>query len=616
MNFDNNRNFVAVDVETTGLGWNSKNLLIGAAWWNGSRIETDSKNVGVQSLFHNPEPLPAQLYWFNEKTKGKDFVFHNGSYDIPQLTRDGFLSYPNLWGNVIDTLTLARMTGAWGSVSLGSLVKEFDLVEKAKVWGSAKVKKNLTKYDWFSGKDRRNQMLNFVINDIDEARSYVESDAVLTLLLLGELLPLAKENNYSPQFLVDSGDIVTLSAKMRNDGLALNVAWIEEEAKKRKERLYFLMREVLNPHKIMTPGQEKTMVSFLRKNKVNIPVTASGNPSLNEENLNELLGWDNTVDSVILAVIEAKKLEKSLNEWLERGMYLERDSDNVVHPLFKAGGTVSGRFSSDHPSAHTPPRDIKRNYFTVHPNDAVLWSADLAQAEVRLGALYCKSHKMAQMIADGLDIHTETGNLVWGEGFMEKQPPDRFKVYRHIAKQGRFASQYGSGAFTLSNTINKNRPAGSPKITEEEAKDFLQRYYSAFPEFKSTMNRMASVWKGRGHLVLWNGKRIYYTPRYKDYDKSYAAFNQIVQPGVAEIMNATMLTMQRSDLPITIRNQVHDDLTVGIHGYVKEKDVLEISKELITIMETAMPERLSKATTPPIYMVAEEKIIYKEGRNA
>lgn len=592
-------NIVAIDLETSGLRWSDEIYLIGVAWWEHGKICTKSYVFNIETLlWGNPQSFPEIYHDFIKIIKGKDLVFHNGSFDIPLLVRDGFFSFSDVWGKVHDTLLLARMVGSFEHVGLEYLVDLFELDKELIKYKSSQVDKLLKGFNWKESKKQRSNMQDFIMQNLPDARKYVEVDSAVTLLLYKKLISLYDRYYRDRELEKMSGDLSILSAKMRYDGIALNTERIKEERVIAEERLNQVKRFLLK-RGICSPNNRTDLVLFLKKNNIQILTSEKGNPILDDTNLNDLLGKTDEVDKVIQYVLEGRHLEKYISTYYT-GFLDELFEDNRVHPLFRAGGTVSGRFSCQFPSVHTVARDLKSWFFAPGSDSPALIKMDFAQAEVRLGSIYARSNKMAEMIDSGIDMHLETACLVWGRDFILSLPKEKRKQYRYIAKQGRFSSQYGAGPNKLMEVLGN--------ITLEEATTFLENYRRAFPELHSVMRKASRVWEERGYLKLWDGTLLWMTPRY--FERSYAAFNQLIQPGIARIMVHGMLQLERSDLPVRIVNQVHDEVVFEI--LAPRKDVIDIVNASKEIMESILPERLSHYTNPPIYMKTDPEIIWRQ----
>ena len=98
-----------------------------------------------------------------------------------------------------------------------------------------------------------------------------------------------------------------------------------------------------------------------------------------------------------------------------------------------------------------------------------------------------------------------------------------------------------------------------------------------------------TTWQERGYVKLITGKRIYATKN--DLQRSYKAFNNIIQGGVAELVKEAMLTLDGMGIPML--GQEHDAISFPI----------EVEREPIAeVMNNVLPEAISSRTIPPIKM--------------
>ena len=218
--------------------------------------------------------------------------------------------------------------------------------------------------------------------------------------------------------------------------------------------------------------------------------------------------------------------------------------DGKLHTHFRQD-THSGRLSSSAPNLQNIPAKGEdgtriRTAFVAAPGN-VLISADYAQLELRIAAWLGKDTAMLQAFSEGRDIHTETAHSL--------------KVDRRVAKAINFGLIFGKGAYTLSEELGTSR---------EQAQEFIDRYFNAFPGMRAGMDHTLSQFHSHGSVETLFGRKRYF-PEIKSGNRMLvgaaerAALNHPIQGTEAEIIKLAMITLEKS-IPDAIVLQVHDEL--------------------------------------------------------
>lgn len=167
------------------------------------------------------------------------------------------------------------------------------------------------------------------------------------------------------------------------------------------------------------------------------------------------------------------------------------------------------------------------------PNGWELWEFDYSQMEFRLSGCYSKEPGIIEAYRAGSDMHQSTA--------------DALGISRFEAKTVNFLIIYGGGAEKLAAQLG--RPV-------EEAREFLENFWRAYPLLEQTVRAATAAAEQRGFVTLWTGRKRHF--RYPS--ECYKAFNSIVQGGGAEIVkqSAIELTAIRSQYEFKPVAQVHD----------------------------------------------------------
>ena len=561
---------VAIDLETTGLGWNAEVTTIGVAFEQDGKIRTRSVTLTGVDLFTECATIPQARDWLQGFVREAEWlVFHNASFDLAYLLKLGLLTADEIRGRCCDTLILAATTGPHESMGLQALATEFN-ISASDNWGQMKAKRaNLSRIP------------------SEEISIYCEQDCEVTYRLWLKLWPKACEM-YTCEWIAGEGDYCLLLAQMRERGVRLNMDFVRERLAANKARGEELLKTILIPNGINSPGERTNVLNWLNQRGWKAQAkTKNDAPSLDEEALIQakLQLPDEVSQTVLSALIEARGLEKESSTYLAG--YLEHvDVAGFVHPLFSAGGTRTWRLSSSNPNAQNIPKELQDDLFTASEPGGSLVVLDYSQAQLRLAAMYAQETEMAKLFAlPDTDIHTATAIALFGP----EQGPKR----RAEGKGANFSVLFGSGASGVALTY---------KLPFELAVEVLQEHRRRFPRLQSMSRTVINKWKEEGVLILPYGKRNW--RKASDPPSHYfAGWNYLIQGAEGTIMQHAMMEIDKAGL--TIVSQVHDSLYINVPSGVDPEEVLAKASRL---MESAVPDNLSKRTNPRIVMPTEGHI--------
>jgi len=552
---------VAIDIETTGLDWVASILTIGLAYrGNGGEIVRESRSVAMVDLFTQATPKPALRHWLQTACKRADLVaMHNTVFDLSYLMRDYLLDEEDITGKLLDTLLLARMTDKHESVSLANVAQGY----------------GLGKAEWFAMKGERKHLANL---PPEKVLSYNEDDAELTLLVAEKLYTLGL-TIYTRDFMVGESDYCRVMAKIRVRGRAIDRPHLEALIDSYQNRQKELLGKVLIPNRIGGPSNHTDLIAFLKKEGVQFKyATAKGAPTVAEKALLELkLDYSDNlkVIEIINAVLLSREIEKRLSTWLVPIYSHHTSIDGRVHANYSVAGAFTYRLTANEPGVQAMPKDLK------------LWgrglSCDIQTAEMRLGAAYAADSNLSHIFFTGGDLHLETSRLMFGD---ELAP-----AKRKVAKQANFAAIYFSGPKTL---------AMQTGITVTEAETILKHHKQVFFTLAASAQTAMRRWEDRGYLTLICGKRIYLPDSERGLtanrwgrkeSRTYKAFNNLIQGGVAGIVQRAMCEFDRLGYPMT--GQTHDEINFD-PDFDYDPEVIRDT------FRQALPQHISERTDPPI----------------
>lgn len=240
---------------------------------------------------------------------------------------------------------------------------------------------------------------------------------------------------------------------------------------------------------------------------------------------------------------DIQKLQTVDDKWYT-GWAVRAGDDDRLRISFKQNGTVSGRFSAEGLQLHAIPHDYKLQNFEIlndipSPRDLIgagvpegwkMWELDLANAELRVAALFADCRRMLDLIFSGADLHADAAT----ELFKFTADDPEFGEYRQVAKRFNFAAIFGVGKDTLQGDVEQQTGI---RFSLEELAQLLRGWNGLYPEFRKaiygTMGKIeqrAAGNKGYGWVTMANGERRWFLPG----EDLHKGFNQRVQPSLAQ----------------------------------------------------------------------------------
>ena len=256
----------------------------------------------------------------------------------------------------------------------------------------------------------------------------------------------------------------------------------------------------------------------------------------------------------------------------------QTDEENRVHTTFNLTVAQTGRLSSTDPNLQNIPvrSELGKTIRTAFVADegCVFVSADYSQFELRLAAVMAKDNDMIEVFNNGEDIHVRTASEIYGIAL-----EDVTNEQRSAAKTINFGILYGMSPHGL---------AAATGMSYEDAKEFIDRYFSTRKPLVDYIDALREKAKGKGYVETLYG-RIRPTPdvNSQNYIIREAALRQAVNMPIqgteADIMK---LAMKKVDelLPNDCYQllQIHDSILVECP--IDKREMVE------TILKDAMEQ--------------------------
>jgi len=175
-----------------------------------------------------------------------------------------------------------------------------------------------------------------------------------------------------------------------------------------------------------------------------------------------------------------RKINKAISAYINKiPKHMRPGERPVINFNYKFHGTRTGRFSTADYAIHTTPRksDIKRLFISNWPTEGgLILDGDYSQWEMRIFAQEAGEDGMLEAFRLGHDIYRYIGSIIY-EKPMEAVSDEE----RQIAKKTALGLIYGEGFASI---------AEQCLITEDQARDVLERFFRKFPGARSYMERV------------------------------------------------------------------------------------------------------------------------------
>ena len=246
-----------------------------------------------------------------------------------------------------------------------------------------------------------------------------------------------------------------------------------------------------------------------------------------------------TPNPLALAVLHAKRAEKWRVAYVD-AFRTRADAEGRIHPNIGTLQARTARMSvSNPPLQQLPSKEWRVRRAILADPGHVMMSADYDQVEFRVLAALADVKGMKTAIAEGIDLHDFTAELIWG--------PEFTKFQRSLGKGVGFGKVFGGGAPTLS------RQTGAPI---EQVREAIAKYDAVYPEIKKfgrMLQRKAEY--GKREVVTVSGRHL---PL--DKDRLYAATNYVVQSTARDVIAEAIVDMFDAGLGDYLLMPIHDEV--------------------------------------------------------
>jgi DNA polymerase-1 len=295
----------------------------------------------------------------------------------------------------------------------------------------------------------------------------------------------------------------------------------------------------------------------------------------------------------LLQYREVAKLKSTYIDALPR--YVNRATGRV-HCSFSQVSAATGRLASSDPNLQNIPvrsergRELRKAFVPRAPDGRGRWlllSADYSQIELRVLAHLSGDENLCAAFHAGADIHAATASRIF-----DVMPALVTREMRNQAKVINFGLLYGMGPA---------RVARETGLSLAEAREFIERYFGAFPKVRAWIDGVLAGARERGYVETLFGRRrrtpeiLSSNSRAKSFAEN-AAVNTPVQGSAADIIKRAMIDLERelsgSKLGAQMLLQVHDELVLEVPEAELEETRALVKRAMEQAVKLAVPLRV------------------------
>ncbi|MDA7579564.1 DNA polymerase I [Alphaproteobacteria bacterium] len=436
------------------------------------------------------------------------------------------------------------------------------------------------KFEEICGKGKNKILFNEL--SPQEALDYAAEDADITLSVYNRVLPKIINNKKFTVYKRLENPLINVLIQMEDTGVIVNPIKLREISNNLSKEIKIVEEKIFNlSKKVFNVGSPKQLGEILFDE---MKITG-GKKSKNGS-------WQTSVEVLENISDEGHPIAELILDWRHfsklRSTYADALIEQInpetkrVHTSYSMVGASTGRLSSSNPNLQNIPIRTSEGRLirtAFEPKDGFkLVSMDYSQIELRLIAHIADETKMLEAFNNDLDIHTDTASKVFGIHIDQVNSDHRRK-----AKTINFGIIYGISPYGLAKQL---------KCSANEAKDFINAYFSRFPRIRDYMEDIKQQLDLNGYVETLFKRRIYINgndsknQRLRGFAERQA-INAPIQGTAADIIKIAMVQVHRKlsnhKDEISMLMQVHDELVFEIN----ENKIKKFTNIILPIMETA-----------------------------
>ena len=205
--------------------------------------------------------------------------------------------------------------------------------------------------------------------------------------------------------------------------------------------------------------------------------------------------------------------------------------------------------------------------------------------ELRIIAEFSQDETWVNAFINGEDLHSKLCSMTFDIDIKDVKTPFPSKptfTYRDVQKTLNFGLAYGMSEFKLADTL---------QITEEEAIDIINKFFSRVPKVQEFLNTLAYLGRTRGYIRTGQPyRRIRFFTGYKSNDNKILSSierkskNSPIQGTNGDIIKRALCLAQKE-----IDNNNYDvKILLTVYDEIQTECIESFAKEWARILETCM----------------------------
>lgn len=424
------------------------------------------------------------------------------------------------------------------------------------------------KYEDVCGKGKT--QISFAQVELDKALDYAGEDADITLRMYNvfkKKLVIDKMVNIYESF---DRPLISVLQTIEKNGILVDVKRLSELKIEFEAKLEELQKEAYQ-----IAEQEFNLASPKQVGEVLYE-------KLGLKGKKTKTGGYQTGADVLEAMADEHELPSKILEWRGfaklKSTYTDSlldlvDKQHRIHTTYNQTFVNTGRLSSSNPNLQNIPiRSVFgkkiRQCFVAKAGHKLI-AVDYSQVELRLMAIVANVKSLKEAFVNGVDIHTATACQVFNIPASEVTSD-----IRRDAKTINFGIIYGQSQYGLAKQLG---------ISNEEAKNYIDSYFSKMPEIKKYMEDTIAFARSNGYVQTIFGRKIFVLG-INDSNKRISAFaersaiNAPLQGSAADIIKLAMIKVA----------------SLLVDGGYKTKMLLQVHDELVFESPLDEIEKVSK----------------------
>ena len=426
--------------------------------------------------------------------------------------------------------------------------------------------------------------INFSFVDLEKAKDYAAEDADVTFRLYKKFNKSLKDEKMINIYETFEKPMIKILADMEIEGIKIDNDFLKTLSSKFGKKIEKIQREVYKISKkefnIASPKQlgeilyNDLKISDLKKTK-------KGSFATSASVLEDLAFKGHKFPQLVLDWRQISKLKNTYSDTLPEHI---NPKTKRIHTSFLLAATTTGRLASSDPNLQNIPiksedgKDIRKAF--IAEKGLSLISADYNQIEMRILADLADVKELKKAFRNNEDIHSLTASQIFNIGINKVNEDQRRK-----AKAINFGIIYGISQYGLAKQIN---------VSNQDAEEFLNAYFSKFPEIKLYMDKTIKFCRKSGYVNNIFGRKSHFI---NINDKNYnvrnfqerAAINAPIQGSASEIMRLAMIRLdkrlkEQKNKKTKMLLQIHDELIFE----TSKEEVKRISKIIIEEMSSVV----------------------------